>query len=119
MAETKGVGYSSERFNILINETTAKLRSLADTKGAEYTQGTDDRLDNFRRRANIYGVPMNFIWAIYAGKHWDALDTFIKDSLKGIDRVRSEPIDGRVHDLIVYLMLLLAILEDERDGNAA
>lgn len=107
--------YPVGRYNTMVTAMVDKLFDLANTKGAEYAHG-NDRLDNFRRNGEECGVPMEVCWRIYAGKHWDAITTYIRDIQTGTQRVRSEPIEGRVLDLIVYLTLLLAII-DERQGG--
>jgi hypothetical protein len=103
-------------YNKLVEKTFAAMRELAKKKGGEYS-GDDDRLANFRRNAETLGVPMETIWAVYAAKHWDALMQYIKDERVGKQRDRMEPISGRVDDLLVYLMLFKAMLQ-ERELDA-
>ena len=106
--------YSHERYAQLIDETTQKITTLSKLKGGEYA-GDQDRLANFRRNAAALGVPMETVWAVYAAKHWDAVQQFVIDINSGKTRERLEPISGRVDDLLVYLILFKAILE-ERDA---
>lgn len=106
--------YTNEAWEKLLEETIGKIKSLAASKGSEYS-GDSDRLDNFRRNGADVGLPMETVWRVYAGKHWDALTTYIRDLQAGKQRTRSEPIDGRVDDLLVYLLLFKAMLE-ERAG---
>lgn len=91
-------------YNAMVEETFEEIRRLARVKGGEYS-GNGDRLDNFRRNAAVMGVTMEQCWGIYAGKHWDALMTFIRDTATGYERERAEKLEGRVDDLIVYLLL--------------
>lgn len=107
-------GFSHDRWNTLVDETFAEMKKLAQMKGGEYS-GDTDRLLNFRRNGANLGLPMETVWAVYAGKHWDAIQQFIKDQREGVARERLEPIEGRVDDLLVYLLLLKAMLI-ERDG---
>lgn len=78
-------------------------------KNADYTQGTAkrDRIAAFRRIGGDINVPMTKVWAIFAQKHWGAVMKFVKDG-----QVESEPIDGRINDLINYFVLLGAIIHD-------
>lgn len=97
--------------NMIIEKTIKNIRLLEATKGGEYA--TDlDRLHNFRHNAEDCGTNMELIWRVYAGKHWDAISSYIRDLLLGKTRERSEPIEGRIDDLIVYLILLKAIIYD-------
>ena len=107
--------FSHERWASLLTETIAEIESLSLKKGGEYA-GDDDRLANFRRNGAALGLPMETVWAVYAGKHWDAIQQFIKDQRNGKERERLEPIAGRVDDLLVYLLLFKAMLEES--GNA-
>lgn len=57
-------------------------------------------------------VPMELVWRIYAAKHWDAVGQWIKDINQGKKRQRLESIGGRIDDLIVYLVLLKAMVDE-------
>lgn len=103
--------YTHERYAQLIDETIERITTLSKLKGGEYA-GDQDRLANFRRNAAALGVPMETVWAVYAAKHWDAVQQFVLDLNTGKTRERLEPIDGRVDDLLVYLILFKAILEE-------
>lgn len=109
--------FSHDDFARLIDSTVEKIQQLSKLKGGEYA-GDNDRLANFRRNALALGLPMETVWAVYAAKHWDAVMQFIQDLNTGKTRERMEPIDGRVDDLIVYLILFKAMLE-ERDASTA
>jgi hypothetical protein len=78
-------------------------------KNADYTQGVEkrDRIAAFRRIGGDIGVPMEKVWAIFAQKHWGAVMKYVKDR-----QVESEPIGGRINDLINYFVLLGAIVDD-------
>lgn len=106
--------YSHERYNEIIAQSLQQIQKLGTLKGGEYA-GDVDRLANFRRNATALGVNMETVWAVYAAKHWDALMQFIQDKQKGKTRERLEPIDGRVDDLLVYLILFKCMLDEARD----
>lgn len=110
--------YTVEQYNKLLEELFDNIRALAKNKGGEYTHG-DDRLDNFRRHGNDLNVSMELVWRIYAGKHWDAITTYINDLKDNKDRYRSESITGRAIDLIVYLTLFIAMVEERKEGSQA
>lgn len=108
--------FSHERWNALVDGAFAEMKKLAQMKGGEYS-GDDDRLLNFRRNGANLGLPMETVWAVYAGKHWDAIQQFIKDQRNGKERERLEPIGGRVDDLLVYLLLFKAMLQERNDAQ--
>lgn len=103
--------YSHKRYDELVTETAVTIKQLSSLKGGEYA-GDVDRLANFRRNAANLGLQMEDVWAVYAGKHWDAINQYIKDLRTGKQRERLESIIGRADDLIVYLILFKAIYED-------
>jgi hypothetical protein len=82
------------------------LLDLNSTKGHDYA-GDEDALANFKRHAVELGVSPLVIWAVYASKHWDAVLTYIRDGA-----VKSEPVEGRISDLLLYLHLLAALVEE-------
>lgn len=107
--------YSHDRWDQLLAKTTKAITDLALLKGGEYS-GDKDRLANFRRNGQALNLPMQTIWAVYAGKHWDAIQQYVKDLQVGKLRNRLEPISSRCDDLIVYLILFKA-MEEEHNAH--
>ena len=103
--------FNHQRWEELLGSTVASIRSLSEIKGGEYA-GDDDRLANFRRNAASLDLTMEQVWRVYAGKHWDALTQYINDVSAGRERTRLESILGRADDLIVYLVLFKAMVEE-------
>jgi len=93
----------------LVDQTFDEITKLATLKGGEYS-GDVDRLANFRRNGVDCGLPMETVWRVYAGKHWDSITQFVKDLQAGKTRERLESLEGRADDLIVYLILFKAML---------
>lgn len=111
-----GECYSKERYAELLTEVIEEITKLGKLKGDEYASG-GDRLQNFRDAAKDSEVPMELIWKIYAGKHWDAIKTYVNDLTHDRTRPRMESIKGRAFDLIVYSILFIAMVE-EREAVA-
>lgn len=105
-------GYPLGRYANLVEQTFEEIKKLSELKGGEYS-GDNDRLANFRRNGNDLELPMETIWRVYAAKHWDAIGQYIRDNQSGRDRTRLEGIGGRVDDLIVYLLLFKAMLDEK------
>lgn len=103
--------FSHERYNGLTAETFQKISELSRLKGGEYS-GDTDRLLNFRRNGARLDLPMETIWAVYAAKHWDAIMQYVHDIQHGKQRPRMEDIAGRADDLMVYLLLFKAMVEE-------
>ncbi len=59
------------------------------------------------------------MWGVYAGKHIDAINTYIRDTASGRTRPRSESIEGRAHDAALYMILFIALVRElEGKGTA-
>lgn len=85
-------------------------------KGNDYTRGKGDldRTDNFKVAAENSGVTPYQAWGVYFYKHVSAIWRFLKDG-----KVESEPIEGRVHDVINYAILLLLLIEEAKAKSRA
>lgn len=89
------------------------------SKGQEYTAGSPDRLENFKRAARKLSranrkLEMQDIWWIFFEKHYTALETYIQNDCNVIS---NEGIRGRILDLITYLVLFYKMtieIEEER-----
>ena len=101
--------FSHEDYNRVIEQSVTEIKKLGTLKGGEYA-GDLDRLANFRRNGENLELPMEVIWAVYCAKHWDAVMTYIRDIAGGKRRERLEPIEGRVDDIMVYLILFKCML---------
>lgn len=102
---------TGEQFRQMMREGLERLIHLNETKGRDYS-GEEDALRHFKQHAAEYGIEPEQIWAVFAGKHWDAILSAIRHA--GDDGYRpSEPVEGRVFDLILYLFLFLGLQRDE------
>jgi hypothetical protein len=100
---------NQEDFNLLVRETIQSTANLLVLKGEEYA-GSEDRLANFKRGAALTGATPLQVAFIYASKHYDALATFCRKDAQGQVQSLSEPIEGRLDDLINYCILMKAII---------
>jgi hypothetical protein len=91
------------------------------TKGIEYS-GEDDKFANFKRLSTLQDLPAESIWLTYFTKHFDSLVSFIKkrnagQSVDEIEKGLSEPIHGRIMDMINYLFILDGMIDEQRSGK--
>ena len=93
-------------FQALMNLHYDQIIGINDTKGNDYA-GEEDALRNFKEQAQEYGLSPEQVWGVFFGKHLKAIQTFVRDG-----DVASEPIEGRIHDAILYLFLLLGLIEE-------
>ena len=54
---------------------------------------------------------------VYASKHYDAIATYVQRDAQGFDQKLSEPIEGRLHDLLNYCILMIALIEDAKPAT--
>lgn len=103
------------RYDELVAETIQNVVQLGKLKGGEYA-GDTDRLANFRRNGEAWGMTMEQCWGVYVGKHWDAIAQYIRDLAEGKTRTRMESLEGRVDDVITYCLLFKAMLREREDA---
>lgn len=88
------------------------LKTL-ESKGADYS-GQEDSLANFKRNADRLGMTKYQVWAVYAAKHIDSVFNSIKRD-PDQPQVESEPLSERIVDIINYMMILHALLEEDNE----
>lgn len=99
---------SKIQFKKVIHETYESILRLTETKGEEYS-GSDDQLANFKRSANEAGILQEQAWLVFFNKHVDAIKSYVR-----IGKEKSEPIESRIDDAILYLLLLRAMVHESK-----
>lgn len=102
--------YADPDFRLAMEECD-KILSV---KGHDYTQGSPNRLANFDEAADFLGLTPFRILGVYLYKHIVAVFSFLRHG-----RVESEPIEGRIHDVINYALLLYKMVKREKDRAAS
>ena len=95
----------------LMDRIFQDLQKVREEGHNEYAHG-DNALDNFERNAKEVGASREQILWVYAMKHKDGISSWIKGH-----RSQREDVRGRIKDLIVYLILLWAMVEDDMEGR--
>ena len=101
---------NKNQFRLLLDATHKRMVNLTASKGEEYSRDAD-QLANFKRLAAELGLEPEVVWAVYFTKHIDAVKSFVKTR-----KEFSEPIEGRIDDAILYLILLKGLISDRRNG---
>lgn len=102
---------NSAQFAQLLESTYKNMIDLSSTKGEEYA-GSEDRLANFKRLGGTLNLIPEAVLMVYFTKHLDSITTFIKDIGALKPRQLSEPIEGRIDDAILYLILLKGLIQE-------
>lgn len=100
-------------FYDIMNKTFSQCLALAKSKGADYTKGSLDALANFKEGGRSLAVPPEKVCWIFMNKHYQAITNYVRTG----GQSESEPIDGRIDDLINYLVLLKGIIVEERGAS--
>lgn len=98
-----------DAFDKFAEGVIAQVLTMRDTKGREYA-GAADRFGNFNRLADRMGITRQQVWQVYATKHMDSIETFIREG----QTYSTESIQGRIVDEITYLLLLAGMVEEDR-----
>lgn len=96
-----------------IDELLDKCIKILETKGDDYTIGTGDRLHNFKTVAEFTGMFPEQALGIYLYKHMSAVYAYIKTGKKN----ESEPIEGRIADVVNYMLLFYKMVQERKRGN--
>lgn len=91
----------------------AKMLEITQSKGVEYANSDEDANANFKEIGAKMGIDPKIVLWIYATKHFQAITSYVK---KG-HVISNEGIEGRVHDLALYCLLLLSLIEEEKAGG--
>jgi hypothetical protein len=105
-------------FEVVVQETMHNIHNLLKVKGGEYA-GSTDRLANFKRGSQLTGATPLQVLFVYLSKHYDAVATFVRDEAFRVTRERSEPIDGRLDDIINYCLLAKALIRESEQTDVA
>lgn len=108
---------NQDQFTKLVDDTFTDCRNLLVVKGGEYA-GSEDRLANFKRGAALTGCTPEQVLLVYLSKHYDSYCTYVKTKAEGNVRQSSEPITGRLDDLINYCLLAKALFVEGQNADA-
>jgi hypothetical protein len=107
---------NQQEFDGVVRQTIASIEKLLRVKGGEYA-GSTDRLANFKRGASRTGAhPYQVLW-IYLSKHLDSVETFIRKTVCEVPQELSEPIEGRLDDIINYCLLMKALVQETQGAD--
>jgi hypothetical protein len=95
--------------NLLEIMITAE-HELLDTKGVEYTIGSDDAQANFKDVGKMLGLDPKEALAVYLWKHMSSIFNYIKAGRE----ISNEGILGRIMDARVYLFHLACLIKEEK-----
>jgi hypothetical protein len=102
-------------FYNLMEGTFKECLSLAKRKGLDYTKGSPDALANFKEGGHALSVDPKVVCWVFMNKHYQAITNFVRTN----GQSQSEPIDGRIDDMINYLVLMKGIIHEQIEFEKA
>jgi hypothetical protein len=109
---------TTEKFDEVINYRLNECKRILIEKAKEYAKGDEDRLHNFNKAAEITGESREKCLFGFALKHLVSVMDIVKEVNEGKIPKR-ELTSEKIGDLINYLLLLEASIEDKRyDENS-
>ena len=85
----------------VFEDTVKELSKLLNAGQQEYAHRKENVFANFERVGERLGLDRKQVLMVYAEKHLDGVHSFIKGH-----KSQRESVSGRIHDLIVYMILL-------------
>lgn len=92
----------------VMDSVVKEIGFLRDAGQKEYAHGENQPFRNFEELGKELGLPRDKVLWVYMRKHLDGILAHINGH-----RSQREPVQGRVNDTIVYLILLRAMIEEE------
>ena len=93
-------------FGIIVQHVQTQMESVLESAGKEYA-AEDNVFANFERSATDLNLERDEILWVYAMKHRDGIASYLRGH-----RSQREDVRGRIIDLINYLTLLYAMVEE-------
>ena len=91
----------------VMSRVFAECSALREAGQKEYAHDEDNAFANFERVAERLGISREMALLVYAEKYWDGIASYVKGHKSQRDSVK-----GRLNDMIVYLCLLRAMVEE-------
>lgn len=88
----------------------AECLKILEAKGKDYA-GDEDALSNFKQVGAMLGLTKYQVWGAYFLKHVMSITNSIIANPEN-PQVESEPLEGRITDIINYAVILEALLKE-------
>lgn len=107
--------FTIEERQRLAEEIFEECKDILRKKGKDYA-GNQDSLANFKDGGMELGRTKYEVWAVYFYKHVKSILNSIKANPNN-PQTESEPLRGRIHDIINYAVILAALLEEDEQNT--
>ncbi len=101
-----------QRFEEFVVNTLKDIQEILNAKNTEYSRSAEDRLRNFKRRAEEMEIDPLTVLQVDMFKHIDAINSYMIRMREGEPVKINDPINRRLNDTIIYCILAQALIED-------
>jgi hypothetical protein len=95
-------------FYSTLHRLQKELEFLRESGQKEYAGADENALGNFERLALMLDINRESILWVYATKHLDGITSYLRGH-----KSQREDVRGRINDVIVYLILFRAMIDDK------
>ena len=99
---------NKKEYDNLLNHIIKEVKTTRDDGHKEYARTDKDVLANFNRISELADLPKEKVLMVYLYKHIDGIASYVNGY-----KSQREDVRGRIKDVIVYLTLLWAMIEDK------
>ena len=92
-----------------IKDNLLVMEKIRTTKGKEYANSTADANLNFYSDSEIGVTPIQSL-GVFMNKHYRSIRSWMKHG----EVFSDESIEGRIYDMINYLLIRLTLIEDKK-----
>ena len=100
-------------FNAYFDYMINQIKETRDDGQQEYARTEDNVFANFDRVSDCLKMPREKALMVYLLKHMDGISSYIEGH-----KSQREDVSGRIKDSIVYLLLLWAMVDGEKQLDA-
>ena len=101
------------QFDAFFDNVLEQIKETRDSGQKEYAHDESNVFANFDRVADCLDVPREKALMVYLLKHIDGISSYIQGH-----HSQREDVSGRITDAIVYLFLLWAMIDGEKQLDA-
>ena len=98
-----------EMSNFIEKIAIPKILKIRDDGQKEYARAEDNVFANFERVADFMDMPREKALMTYVIKHTDGISAYVNGH-----KSQREDVEGRIVDTIVYMLLLWAMINDNK-----
>ena len=102
-----------EHFNAYFDYMISEIKETRDSGQKEYARTDNNVFANFDRVADCLKIPREKALMVYLLNHIDGISSYIEGH-----QSQREDVSGRIQDAIVYLFLLWAMIDGEKQLDA-